>query len=76
MRWRDTKYGEVYYIKFEPALRLLLKACQLHELATTASVKLAITVDGADLFKGRTHVSMGIKITDKRGVHPITKKPF
>ena len=40
---------EVYYIKFEPALRLLLKACQLHELATTASVKLALTVDGADL---------------------------
>ena len=71
-----TKYGEVFYLNFEKALRLLLKACKLHELATTTSVKLAITVDGADLFKGRTHVSTGIKITDERGVHPVTKQPF
>jgi hypothetical protein len=73
---RMTQYGEVYYINFEPALRLLLKACNLHDLATTTSVKVALTVDGADLFKGRTHVSTGIKVTDPRGIHPITKQPF
>ncbi len=30
---KETKYGEVYFINFEPALRHLLKACQLHDLA-------------------------------------------
>jgi hypothetical protein len=73
---RETKYGEVYYINFEKAFRLLLKACKLDELGEKESVKVALTVDGADLFKGRTHVSTGIKITDERGVHPITGKPF
>jgi hypothetical protein len=28
----------------------------------TSSVKVALTVDGADLFKGCTHVSTGIKV--------------
>jgi hypothetical protein len=71
-----TRYGEVYYVNFEPALRLSLKACSLHDLATTTSVKVALTVDGADLFKGRTHVSTGIKVTDPRGIHPIKKQQF
>jgi len=55
---------------------MLLKACNLHELAQKESVKVALSVDGADLFKGRTHVSTGIKITDERGLHPITRQPF
>jgi hypothetical protein len=73
---KDTKYGEVYYLNFENAFRLLLKACKLDELAQTTSVKIALTVDGAALIKNRTHVSTGIKITDERGVHPITGRPF
>jgi hypothetical protein len=75
---RDTQYGEVYFLNFEQAFRMLLKACNLYELAQVDSLKvaLALSVDGADLFKGRTHVSSGIKITDKRGLHPITKQPF
>jgi hypothetical protein len=73
---RMTRFGEVFFINFEKALRLLLKACQLEELATRAAVKVALTVDGADLFRGRTHVSTGIKVTDERGVHPVTKQPF
>jgi len=72
----DTRYGEVFYLDFEKALRLLLKACHLHEVAETSSVKIALTVDGADLFKGRMHVSTGVKITDDRGIHPISKKPL
>jgi hypothetical protein len=73
---RDTKYGEVYYLNFENAFRLLLKACKLDKLAETTSVKVALTVDGAALIKNRTHVSTGIKITDERGVHPISGQPF
>jgi hypothetical protein len=73
---QDTRYGEVYFLNFEQAFRMLLKACNLYELAKVDSVKVALTVDGADLFNGRTHVSTGIKITDERGLHPITKQPF
>ena len=64
------------HLNFEKALRLLLKACHLHDLAKEKSVKIALTVDGADLFKGRTHVSTGVKIVDERGVHPVMKQPF
>jgi hypothetical protein len=45
---KDTKYGEVFYVNFEKALHLLLKACHLDDLATKTSVKIALTVDGAD----------------------------
>jgi len=71
-----TRYGEVFFINYEKAFRLLLKACQLDEIAQTSSVKIALTVDGADLFKGRTHVATGIKITDERGIHPVSKQPL
>ncbi len=61
---RKTIYGEVYFLNFEKALRYLLKACHLDHLATTEKVKISLSIDGADLFKDRTHVSAGIKITD------------
>jgi hypothetical protein len=63
-------------LNYKKALHLLLKACNLHHLAETTLVKLAITVDGADLFEGRTHVSTGVKIVYEKGVHPVTKQPF
>jgi hypothetical protein len=71
-----TKYGEVFFMNYEKAFRLLLKACQLDEIAQTSSVKIALTVDGADLFKGRTHGATGIKITDEHGIHPVSKQPL
>jgi len=39
------------------------------------SVRVSLSKDGADLFKDRTHVSAGIKISDYHCVHPNTKKP-
>jgi hypothetical protein len=73
---KDNKYGEVFYHNFEKALHLLLKACHLDELASKSSVKIGLTVDGADLFKGRTHISTGLKVTDGCGIHPVTKQPL
>ena len=73
---RETVYGEVFFLNFEKALRHLLKACQLDELATREGIRISLSIDGADLFKDRTHVSAGIKITDTRGVHPVTKQPL
>ncbi len=59
---------------FEKCLWLLLKACKLDKLAITCSIKIALAVDGAEMFSTHTHVSSGVKITDERGVHPITGK--
>lgn len=73
---RVTPYGEVFYLNFQKALRLLLKACKLHDLATRERVKISLSIDGADLFRDRTHVSAGVKITDPNGIHPVTKQPL
>jgi hypothetical protein len=73
---KQTQYGEVYFINYNKALRLLLKASGLCELATTESVNIAFAIDGADLIRDRTHVSAGVKITDPRGIHPVTKQPL
>ncbi len=73
---RQTTYGEVFFINFNKTLRLLLKACGLFELAQTESIQIALAIDGADMIRDRTHVSAGVKITDTRGYHPITKQPL
>jgi hypothetical protein len=73
---KKTKYGEVFFVDFDKSLRLLLKACNLHETAMNHSVSIALAIDGADLIRDRTHVSAGVKITDVRGVHPTTKQPL
>jgi hypothetical protein len=59
---RNTVYGEVTFLNFEKGLRLLLKSCQLHDIATRDHVKISFAIDGAGLFKDRTHFSAGIKI--------------
>ncbi len=68
-----TKYGRIFYIHFEKALGLLLRACELDKVASMSSVKIALTVDSEDLFSDMTHESFGIKIVDEQGIHPTTK---
>jgi hypothetical protein len=65
-----------FFLNKPKAFRLLLKSCNLHELATKESGKISMSIDGADLVRDRTHVSAGIKITDEHGSHPITKQPL
>jgi hypothetical protein len=74
--WKQTKYGEVFFINFYNALRLLLKSCGLHDLAISESIQIALAIDGANMIRDRTHVSAGVKIIDTRGYHPITKQPL
>jgi hypothetical protein len=73
---RHTQHGEVFFLNFNKTLRLLLKACGLHDIAQTESVHIALAIDGADMIRDRTHVSAGVKITDSRGIHPITRQPL
>ena len=73
---KETKYGEVYFLNFDKAIRLLLKATGLYEKAQKVGVAIAFTADGAALMKSRTHVSCGVKITDVDGYHPLTRMPL
>jgi hypothetical protein len=73
---KQTKYGEVFFLDFKKSLRLLLEACGLHSLAQSESVKVSMSLDGADYFRDRTHVSTGMKVNDTRGCHPTTKQPL
>jgi len=71
-----TKYGEVYFLNFNRAIHLLLKATGLYEKAQQTNVSIPFTADGALLLSSRTHVSCGVKITDVDGIHPISKLPL
>ncbi len=53
-----------------------MKACGLHKVAVYESVSIALAIDGADIIRDRAHVSAGVKKTDTRGIHPITKQPL
>ena len=44
--------------------------------STTGGVRIAITLDGADLSRTVQHVTCGIKIVDSRAVNPITGIPI
>jgi len=46
---KSTVWWSVFY--FEKTFHLLLNTCGFDELATRESVKVALTVDGADLFE-------------------------
>jgi hypothetical protein len=71
-----NQYGEVFFMDFNKYLRLLLKACNLYDLAQHESVQIALAIDGADLIRDRTHVSAGVNIIDSRGIHPTKKQPL
>jgi len=44
-----TQYGEMFFMDLNKTLRLLLKACNLYDLAQRESVQIALAIDGADL---------------------------
>ena len=55
----SNKIWQSFYIHFEKALGLLLRACELDEVASMSSVKIALTVDSEDLFSDMTYESFG-----------------
>ena len=73
---RVTSYGEVFALNIEAAVWLLLKATDLHDLATCNSMKMAWMANGAKFTTSQTHVVVGVKIMDHHGRHPVTEKPL
>jgi hypothetical protein len=74
--WKQCDLGEVYQFEFEPFIRFILKTFSLYEIAQRESVELCITLDGAELCDGLSHLTAGIKITDPRAVDPKDGTPL
>jgi hypothetical protein len=49
---------------------LSVKGFSADEIAQRESVELSITLDGAELCNGISHLTAGIKITDGRAIDP------
>ena len=61
---------------YERFLRYILKTFQLDEIAQRESMEISITLDGAELCDGISHLTAGIKVTDGRAIDPQTGIPF
>jgi hypothetical protein len=68
--------GEMFSFEYERTLRLILKTFKLEEIAWTTSIEIFITLDGAELCEYLTHLTVGVKIVDKRAVDPQTGWPL
>ncbi len=75
-----TDYGPLYYFKFEPLLRHLLKTSSLEEYAradgTGEPVVLGATLNGAKLTNNIQHLLGGFKLCDERAKDPLTNTPL
>ena len=64
------------FANFDVALDIILKLYKLDDVAKKSNVEIGFTLDGAVLTKNLTHVTAGIKIVDKRAIHPTTGLPI
>lgn len=66
----------MYQFNYESKLRLILKTFGLETVAQMSNVEKSITLDGAELCDYKSHLTAGMKITDKRAVASCTKQPL
>jgi len=66
----DGEIGEAFQFRYENMVHYLLKALSLHEIAIRESAEMFITLDGAELCKDLSHLTLGVKITDDRVIDP------
>jgi hypothetical protein len=73
---KQCNIGEMYQYDYERFLRFILKIFQLEAIAERESVELSITMDGAELCDGISHLTAGIKVTDGRAIDPRDGSPL
>jgi hypothetical protein len=73
---KESQHGEMFQYDYERFLRFVLKVFQLDDIAQRESVELSITLDGAELCDGISHLTAGIKIMDGRAINPQTGVPL
>jgi hypothetical protein len=73
---KESQHSEMFQYDYERFLCFVLKVFQLDDIAQRESVELSITLDGAKLCDGISHLTAGIKITDGRAIDPQTGVPL
>ena len=68
--------GEMYQYDYERFLRFVLKTFKLDEIAQRESVEVSMTLDGAELCDGISHLTAGVKVTDSRAIDPRDGTPM
>ncbi len=65
-----SEIGELFQFDYELMVHFILHAFLLHEIAQQESIKMCITLDGAELTKDLCHLTFGVKMTDPRAIDP------
>ncbi len=73
---KESELGEMFQYDYEKFIRFILKTFRLSEVAQRESIELCITLDGAELCDGISHLTAGIKITDPRAIDPKNGIPL
>lgn len=72
----NLEQGEAICFDEEKVLVLLINAYGLHGIAIERAIRIAQSLDGANLTKHFTHVMGGLKMNDHRSICPITGSPL
>jgi hypothetical protein len=65
---KESELGEMFAYDYELFIRYILKSFLLYEIAQRESVEICMTLDGAELCDGLSHLTAGIKISDHRAI--------
>jgi hypothetical protein len=60
----------------ESLVRFIIIKYGLHDIAIQDSIELALTMDGATLSDNMDHVTIGVKLADKRTIDPVSGAPL
>jgi hypothetical protein len=72
----ECPLGEMYQFDYERKLRLILISFGLETVAQISNVEKSILLDRAELCDNKSHMTAGVKVTDKRAVDPCTKNLY
>jgi len=70
---KECAMGEMFAYDYE---RFILKSFKLHDVATMESIEICMTLDGAELCDGISHLTAGIKISDHQAIDPRDGSPL
>jgi hypothetical protein len=70
------KNGEFVQFDVDQLLVLVIKAFGLTEVAKTRAVRINLSIDGAQLSKRMSHLTMGFTVSDPAAICPFTGRPL
>ncbi len=73
---KESPLGEMFAYDYERFSRYILKTFQLYEIAQREAVEICMTLDGAELCDGLSHLTAGIKISDAQAIDQEMEFPL